>query len=84
MRLKSINKANSNTSNGLNSTRNPTNSDPSNSRNTYGNLSFNILNQDLSNIDENSFDLDMDSGEVLFTFNSIFFVYYFCCLFYAN
>jgi hypothetical protein len=28
-------------------------------------MNFNILNHNISNIDENSFDLDMDSAEVL-------------------
>lgn len=69
MRLKSINKA---SSSGLNSSGIPSQHqsslvDPTTSgRNANDSLSFSILNQDLSNIDENSFDLDMDSGEVLY------------------
>ena len=51
MRLKSINKTSGN------SVKNEAN------KNNHG-LSFNVLNQDINNVDENSFDLDMDSGEV--------------------
>lgn len=52
MRLKSVNK------NSLNSARNT----HSHETNKNG-IGFSILNNDLQNVDENSFDLDMDSGE---------------------
>ena len=51
----------------LNSARISLNStSEANNHNIYNKngLNFNILNHDIDNVDENSFDLDMDSAEV--------------------
>lgn len=55
MRLKPMNKSS------LSSSRNTNLNDD-----TRNGINFNILNNDVNNNDENSFDLDMENGEVKF------------------
>lgn len=44
-------------------------------------INFNILNQDITNVDEHSFDLDMDSAEVLKYFDTFLTNFFVCSSF---